>query len=387
MRRRGWRRVRPNSALVLEVTSTSVGNLGDQAMLGGLVAILKYKGISDIGIVTYDPENPWSDVDGAHHAFAMNGFLNNLLLIWRLSGYEQLYYPGADVMDGAYSNTMVQRVTHLLAMADRIGLKATVCGFSFNNNPDPLALKYISELPETVRLCCRDVPSQRRLQQRLDRQVELVADVAFNLPPNDSSETVRETVAWIARQRENGRQIVGVNLHQQLARFQEGIDARDLWQKIADVLQELAGRRQVAFVFMPHVYRSAPNDLDVLRDLRSEMAPELHALTFLVEERCSAGNMKAISGVCDLVLSGRMHLAIASLGQGVPVICLTYQDKFEGLMEYFDLTGNTFSPQAVLDSDDLSERMFDYLDNCSELKKKVRDALPKVIEMSRANVR
>jgi polysaccharide pyruvyl transferase WcaK-like protein len=97
--------------------------------------------------------------------------------------------------------------------------------------------------------------------------------------------------------------------------------------------------------------------------------------------------MKAISGVCDLVLSGRMHLAIASLGQGVPVICLTYQDKFEGLMEYFDLTGNTFSPQAVLDSDDLSERMFDYLDNCSELKKKVRDALPKVIEMSRANVR
>jgi polysaccharide pyruvyl transferase WcaK-like protein len=364
-----------------------VGNLGDQAMLGGLTEILRSKGIGDIGIVTYAPENPWADVDGTHHAFALNGLLNNLLLIWRMSGYERFYYPGADVMDGAYSATMVQRVAHLLTMADGLGQEATVCGFSFNNDPDPLALQYITRLPPAVRLCCRDVPSQRRLQFRLKRRVELVADVAFNLLPDDSSETVQSVVAWIAQQRGNGRQIVGVNIHDQLARFQEGVASRDLWQKIANVLQELASCRQVAFVFIPHVYRSACSDLDVLRNLHSILDPGLQASTRLIDEKCSASNMKAISGYCDLVLSGRMHLAIASLGQGVPVICLTYQDKFEGLMEHFDLKGNTFSPQAVLQSEGLTARLLDYLDRCSELKQKVRDALPKVVEMSRANVR
>ena len=222
----GWRKVRPNSALALEVTSTSVGNLGDQAMMGGLAAILQMKGIRDVGIVTYGPQNPWTDVDGTHHAFALNRFSDNLLLMWRMSGYERFFYLGADVMDGAYSATMVRRVAHLLKMADKLGLEATVCGFSFNKDPEPLALEYIRQLPHSVRLCCRDLPSQRRLQTCLGRDVELVADVAFNLPPDDSSETVQNVVAWISQQRDINRQVIGVNLHDQLVRLEQGIAAQ-----------------------------------------------------------------------------------------------------------------------------------------------------------------
>ena len=95
------------------------------------------------------------------------------------------------------------------------------------------------------------------------------------------------------------------------------------------------------------------NDLEVLREFRSILEPELQASTRLIEEKCSARQVKAISGHCDLILSGRMHLAIASLGQGVPVVCLTYQDKFEGLMEHFGLKGNTFLPRSILQGDQL----------------------------------
>ena len=39
----------------------------------------------------------------------------------------------------------------------------------------------------------------------------------------------------------------------------------------------------------------------------------------------------------DLVLTGRMHLAIAALGMGTPPLCVAYMDKFEGLFHLFDI--------------------------------------------------
>jgi len=33
-----------------------------------------------------------------------------------------------------------------------------------------------------------------------------------------------------------------------------------------------------------------------------------------------------------------MHLAIAALGSGTPVLSITYQDKFEGLYQHFELS-------------------------------------------------
>lgn len=41
--------------------------------------------------------------------------------------------------------------------------------------------------------------------------------------------------------------------------------------------------------------------------------------------------------MCDGVITGRMHLAIAALGGGVPVMALAYQAKFAGLMQWFHL--------------------------------------------------
>ena len=386
MRQWGWIAIRPNSALVAEICSTSIGNLGDQAMIGGLVEILKQRGITDIGIVTFGSDNPWKTIAGTHHAFALKGMINSLILIWRMSHYERFYYPGADVIDGAYSVTMVRRALHLATMADRLGLKAAICGFSFNKEPEPLALEYLRRIPPGVRLCCRDLPSQSRLRDKLQRNVELVSDVAFCFPPDDASSIVQQVKHWIAQQRRQGRLILGVNVHEQLIENNDTSSAQELLEKIAYALTAIATQRKIAFIFIPHVYRSARNDLEVLRDLRSCLNATLKASTLLIEEKCSAGEAKAIAGMVDLVFSGRMHLAIASLSQGVPVICLTYQDKFEGLMQHFGLRRSTIPPQLVLQGEDLSIPLLDQLNHCDELKQQICKALPRVLEQSRANV-
>ena len=58
-----------------------------------------------------------------------------------------------------------------------------------------------------------------------------------------------------------------------------------------------------------------------------------------------------------------MHLAIASLGMGVPVGCITYQGKFQGLIEgFFDLYDVCIKPEDVFCSSDrfveFVEKMF-----------------------------
>ncbi len=385
LRSRGWRSVRLHSALAMEVVPSSIGSLGDQAMVGGLVEILQQDGVADVGIVTFGRANPWSRIAGTHHAFALDGVWNSLLAIWRMSGYERIYYPGADVIDGTYSENSVGRVLHLATMAHRLGMRATICGFSFRKQPAPLAVEHIRRLPEGVRLCCRDALSQQRLQQLLPREVKLVADLAFNLPPEDSSPKVEPIRAWISQQRAEGRQILGVNMHKQLLHEGTDVSMPELQQAVAKALQEVAAQRKVAFVFIPHDYRSTRSDLAVLRELRAVVDPALHRSILLTDEERTAGEAKAIAGMADLVLSGRMHLTIATLGQGVPVVCLTYFDKFEGLMQHFALSGNLLSPQEALAGDRLGPVLVDHLDRCEALKAKVRESLPAVLEMSRAN--
>lgn len=49
----------------------------------------------------------------------------------------------------------------------------------------------------------------------------------------------------------------------------------------------------------------------------------------------------------DAVVTGRMHLAIACLGQSVPAACISYQDKVEGLYQLLGLEGLAIDAQFV----------------------------------------
>ena len=51
----------------------------------------------------------------------------------------------------------------------------------------------------------------------------------------------------------------------------------------------------------------------------------------------NAWELKHLAGMVDLVLTGRMHLAIAALGMGTPPLCVAYMDKFEGLFHLFNI--------------------------------------------------
>ena len=101
----------------------------------------------------------------------------------------------------------------------------------------------------------------------------------------------------------------------------------------------------------------------------------------------SASEIKAVAGLVDGVVTGRMHLAIAALGQGTPVAAITYQDKFQGLFAHFGVSESLLlSPEQLLAGDNLEKFLLRFLGAYKTAGAQVRNMLPAVMELSRANI-
>ncbi|TLN28532.1 glycosyl transferase family 1, partial [bacterium] len=100
-----------------------------------------------------------------------------------------------------------------------------------------------------------------------------------------------------------------------------------------------------------------------------------------------AAEIKAICGQLDLALSGRMHMAIACLGQGTPVACITYQGKFEGLYRHFELDGLTIDPVTATQPGRLAAFFLPVIDRREAIRRQIQSQLPKVRVLAAENFR
>lgn len=83
-----------------------------------------------------------------------------------------------------------------------------------------------------------------------------------------------------------------------------------------------------------------------------------------------------------MVVTGRMHVAIASLSQIVPVICYSYGDKFTGLLEHFNLEADKL---IVSPKSNIRESMSYCLNNNSFILNNINERLKTVIGLSGKN--
>jgi len=83
-----------------------------------------------------------------------------------------------------------------------------------------------------------------------------------------------------------------------------------------------------------------------------------------------------------------MHLSIAALGAGTPILGVTYQGKFEGLIKHFSLPdGVLSSPKDLLLPEKFTAFINFGLDNSQLLGAKVADKLSDVKEKSISNLK
>ncbi len=328
------KRLRGCRALI--IPPAGPGSVGDAAMLTSVIAALRKRGFERVSLLQVERGKSWDLdcapdelVDGSH--FLDYGSRVNLsAILIKLGGYSDIFCIGADILDGIYDEDRMAYRLELLHRAADMGLRATIVGSSFSEQPNPRCVSMIQALPSHVRILARDEFSHQRMTRALTRPIELCADVAFLLSPADTAASALPVMVWLQSERDAGRKVVAINannLHE--------AHHPSLIRDYAALVRELIARG-CSILMVPHDNRTQRSDqfiADAIVEMLSEDCTR-HVHTFRAK---TPGQLKLALAQCDLIVTGRMHAAIIALGSHTPAMSFAYANKFEGLYQHLDL--------------------------------------------------
>ncbi len=367
--------------------ASSPGSLGDEAMIRALADELGKNGFARLGILEKENSTAWKEAIGANDSVpapssSLSGWLKFLLA---LKAYSHVYVIGADCIDGNYSVLGSRRLLRLADFCARADRNTTITGCSFNASADPLIIETINRLDRRVRLLVRDPVSYSRIQALTAHRAELVADLAFMLKP--APQHAVETLGWIRKERSAGRTILGINLGASAL----GTRERDVILKCVEVFAHALSNRletdgMLSVVLLPHDFRGESSDLAMCEGLQERLSSRFAARVHLFNEHVDAGAIKAVAGELDACVTCRMHLAIACLGNGVPVGAVTYQDKFEGLFDHLGISPPAIKGAQATDAVAVANLIDGTLAEAASIRKTLASTLQRVRALSGKNV-
>lgn len=297
--------------------------------------------------------------------------------------YDSYVALGADIVDGRFGPRIPALMLIAADLAARAGVPSSILGCSFGEEPARELKAVFRRMDPRVRLNIRDPISLRRVQAFAPVKPRLVADAAFALQPGQPDAAA---AAWIAQQRAAGRKVVGVNAHAMLVRNPDAAWVEAMAASLAQALGEVAARHDVSWMLLPHDYREHFGDLACLTRLDQLLQERGDVPAWLLRGVHSAADLKALVGRLDGVITGRMHLAIAALGMGVPALGLTYHDKFEGLFSHFELPSSFLLPPAIFaDPAELARRIDAFVMAMPSLATVIERRHAAVMELARQN--
>ena len=369
----------------------AAGSLGDEAMFFGLLAMLENAGFEHITVASLSGPVP------AHYlssekvkSVELRGYTSRLFAFAALAReHTHCFIIGADVMDGFYSLEATRVRCHLATLAAVRGLETAVTGFSLRTDVPAASVRDLGQTDRRVRFLLRDEISLERFQKLFPGRGELVADLAFMLQPIADTDCVAKTRAWCAAEHARGRIVLGVNANYLLVE-KIAANADECVRVYAELLDALSAKHpEFSLLLIPHDLRRARekvSDLDLCRMIAAKIPEPLRANSYVVEDCRFAGEIKELVTFADLVFTGRMHLAIACHGRGVPAAAVVYQGKFEGFYRHFGLTGLQIEPGDLAKLEVSIPWLSAHLAAHRELRAKISARLPEVLALSQLNV-
>lgn len=379
-----WRAAETSEKRTLIIPPAIPGSLGDAAMISASSTFLRKTGVPHVDLLY---GNPWpldERIDRripGERFFYRQSRIQQALLVAQLPRYESCYFIGADVIDGAYNPSSVNARLSLVAEAARMGKKATVLGASYNTHPEKTTRNSLRKLPASVTICARDPVSKVRMEDELERPIRQVADLAFLLEPRMLHPVVQQAHDWIEIRKAKGDQVVGVNANYLHAEKDARIPAA-LKVFIRQLLQH-----SLSVVLIPHDTRSKRPDQLLLEEATADLSPIERERVFMLPP-VSPGVVRAVTPVLDMLATGRMHTAILGLSGGTASFSFAYQDKFEGLLQFFKLEqSDLLSTPDELSKDPVrvADKFLQVLREKDTLEEHIQHYLPYVLNLARAN--
>jgi polysaccharide pyruvyl transferase WcaK-like protein len=382
----------PRRVVIIPGDQTKLfGSRGEDAMIMATASmVLQTNPAAEIIVLVAGRE---AEIVGRHRGFRTasvwneGDFVDTVARFFRETGPDAVFVVGADLIDGHYGEIWSAKLLIAADIAARMGIPVSMLGFSFNNRPSALIVETLNELHHSVILNVRDEISLERIRRLTTACGFIVADSAFMLQA-ETIPSVEAVASWADERRQIGRRVLAFNIHPMLFPRASRKQIEALVAKSADALFEVSRLRDAAWLLLPHDFRDELGDEICLKPIMNRLAPRLGDDIRYFEGEHAASVLKGVAGTADGIVTGRMHLAIAGLAQGVPAAGLTYQDKFEGLFRHFELSGEfLLSSSAVIDGSNLRDLLLRFYDNIPKLRETVTRRLPAVTAMSKANFR
>ncbi|MCJ0902134.1 polysaccharide pyruvyl transferase family protein [Rhodococcus sp. ARC_M6] len=330
--------LRPVETLV--IAAPGRGNIGDQALLEaaldnstGSVLVL----VKDNEDFTLPPRyrDRVTVAESRHLLYGdpVRRAVDYLRFLAHARSAKKVWLIGADTMDGAYN--ALASVTRYSAVygAAAMGAQTRVLGFSWNDHATASAAWWARRCTSTVELWARDPVSLERLASDGAVGVRLCADIVFARDCTVAADS--EASVWIESQREGGRNVAVVNCSGLI-----GSDATKLaqYRYLVDWLEA----NSWSIVFVPHVIRPGNDDLALIREVVHGSGE--HRL--VIERLLSPDAIFSLVSQVDVVVTGRMHLAVLSVLSGIIPITLATQGKVEGLYRMLACENLCIEPNA-----------------------------------------
>ncbi len=370
--------------VIVADTHTVIGSVGDQALIGGLTTLLQQAGISSARVLCR-PGVAMPQEEGLKFtALPLWGSARQAGPLAReLINARALVVVGADVLDGFYSRFESVLRLKVAGFAARRGVPTLLCSFSFNGQPDPAACAALKKLPSQAALLCRDEVSRERVARLVGERVELTADLGFLLEPSRSGVLEHTVAAWLRAGRGGSGPVFGWNLSPHATKLLSEEQRAQVIRASASVITRLVHEREARVVLVPHDFRPHASDGDLLADVFAQLPAELQQRVLLAQGPYSAADVKQCCVHFDLVLTCRMHLMIAALGRGVPVVAVEYQGKFAGALKHFGLGGDCLiRPSELCDAEGLHGLLCTRLDALSATRAQIESRRPHVEQLA-----
>lgn len=294
-------------------------------------------------------------------------------LIRLLKGARSYSVIGADIMDGVYSPEQSVARMSSINCALMMGVDSRILGFSWSPNAGRSAKSAMRRLNHGARIYARDPKSLDRLKLDGITNAHLVADTVFSL---DVHQDVPSLNAWIKDRKDSGRRIAILNVSGLISR---NIDLSEDYSEIVEYLTS----SNYSVLLLPHVIRSGDDDSKAIAALMSSWPKtdeNIHRVDYLLEP----GQVKAVVSQVDVVVTGRMHLAVIALSAAVPTITFGTQGKVEGLYALVNLESFCVAPKIGVGAqciDLLRTIERDRPNICSNIS----NALPEILISSKRN--
>ncbi len=247
--------------------------------------------------------------------------------------------------------------------------KIVVCPASIGPFKNPLMKHLVKRvLSKTDLVIAREKTTLNFLKEIgvPENKIHFAADLAFLFEPV-SKDRANEIAASIGFQGGN-RPLIGVTPSAEIFRycFPEISGLKDKYNEYTQLMAEatdfLVKKFSADVVFIPHFVfpnEVIKNDKIPCQDIYKALKNKEHVKILIDDYR--ADEVKALFGLCDMVLSCRMHAAIAATSSAVPTVALSFGHKFHSVL------GKMLRPdKCIVRTDDSYEQVLGALTQAVE---------------------